>query len=849
MTAAADRDFQAEELEPFAERFEAYCLQHPDHPAICVDGESWTYGELRLAAHALAANLLRLVPTAERPVAILLQRGPAFMAAIIGAVLARRSVVAIDADYPLERNLQVLEDADPALVIVSEADRNRLEGGPPQVAVQELLRPSATAFKPLPGPADELAFLIYTSGSTGKPKAAMVTQGALAQIGHVQTRCIGVRGSDRHAMLHSATTTGGLRTMFGALSAGATLLPYELGKLGVRPLADWLERNRITVVHTTATVIRHLVREVDGRCRMSSVRLMIFGAERVFWDDIRLARSIFSDELVIWTGLGASETTTLSGWQIPSSYPLADGLVPLGKEVDGVLLRLVDENGHDVQDGEIGEIVARGRYISLGYWRRPELTEKAFSNTSTGDRIYRTGDLARRLPNGMFLHSGRRDFVVKINGVRVDMGEVEAAIARDPDIAECAVVCESVTPTENRLHAFVEAARGARLSDERLRSIAASALLPAMRPTYYWQVDNWPRTMNGKLNRRALLGWTDRRAVATETQSPEDDVVLDDETAIAAAWEKVMPGRSPGRHEDFFAAGGTSLMAIELTREIRAKLNRPVPAELIFRAPTVAGLARALQVPDNSGRDSVVTLQASGDAPPLYCICGIQLYAELAKQLAPDVPVHGVFLALEEALGDASTNTDELTVEAMAASYVAAIRGHRPNGPYAILGISFGGVLAYEVAQQLSDAGQEVRVLALLDCTRPGGSIVPWYGWPAAALRRLFLRKLPTLAPASAPGLVGDKLEVVVGPGRLAAYRKMRAKYTPRNWLGRTLLFRAEHTFRFLHFGQVKGYGWERVASDLDTVDIPGDHLGILRSAGAVEIAKVLRSRVDPQPP
>lgn len=851
MATSANRVSRSCALETFAESFAATCLRQPNYPVVCSDGESWTYGELNHAARAVAGNLLRLVPMDDRPVAIRLSRGLTLVAAIVGAVLARRCFVVIDPDYPTERNLQVLEDADPALVIVSGSEDAPLVGDRPHVVAAELLKVIGVGeFEALHGHPDDLACLVYTSGSTGKPKAAMVTHGAIAQIGYIQTKLIGVIGSDRHAMLHSATTIGGMRTLFGALFAGATLFPYEISTLGVRPLADWLERNRITVIHTAATVVRHFLLTLGGPRKFPDVRLMIFGAERVFWDDVRIARSIFSDEVEMWNGLGASETGTMSGWLIPSLLPLGEGLVPLGHAVDGVSLRLVDENGAGVPNGEIGEIEARGRYISLGYWHRSELTGKSFCRAPTGDRIYRTGDLARRLPNGMLVHSGRRDFVAKINGVRVDMGEVETAIARDPAVVECAVVCESVTPGDCRLHAFVEAAPGVRLSDTGLRELAARALLPAMRPTFYWQVSNWPRTPNGKLNRRALLEWSDRSPVSNETGLPEDQRVADLEFAIAASWQKVMPGRKPGRNEDFFASGGTSLMAIELIQECRARLNRHIPGELLFRSPTIAGLARALQaVPGVAGRGAIVTLQTAGEAPPLYCICGIQLYAELARHLAPNIPVHGVYLPWEEAVLEATIDASTLTVERMAASYVETIREHRPSGPYLILGISFGGVLAYEVARQLSSAGQEVRWLALLDCLRPGGSIVPWYRKPLWVLKRLVLRKPPKLPPDTSPGLIQTAQEESEADARLSTYRGVRAKYAPRSWNGPAVLFRARHTIRYRHLGLERGYGWNTIIPDLKAVDVPGDHLGILRQAGAVEIAHVLRSMTIPRHP
>jgi non-ribosomal peptide synthetase component F len=276
MATALDRSSSASSLETFAESFEATCLRQPDHPAVCSNELSWTYGELHHAARAVATGLLRLASTVDRPVAIRLPLGPVLVAAIVVAVLARRCFVVIDPDYPTDRILQVLEDADPALVIVSGSEDAPHAGDRAHVLVAELLKINGEdVLEALHGHPDDMACLVYTSGSTGIPKAAMVTHGAITQIGYVQTSKIGVKRSDRHAMLHSATTMGGMRTLFGALFAGATLYPYELAKLGVGSLADWLERNHITVVHTAATVIRHFAQCCSGRSTRSAIGICV----------------------------------------------------------------------------------------------------------------------------------------------------------------------------------------------------------------------------------------------------------------------------------------------------------------------------------------------------------------------------------------------------------------------------------------------------------------------------------------------------------------------------------------------------------------------------------------------
>jgi amino acid adenylation domain-containing protein len=832
----------------FLDRLDEVCKRQKDEPAVLIDATVTTYATLDRAARSIAAAIERRVPDPRAIVAIRARRDVASFAALLGILRAGRAFVATDPDYPDERNELVLDDASPALVLIGRDDDPRHAGARPHAYIETLIDDDA----PLPArrleaaPPDALACLVYTSGSTGRPKAAMVPFVALAQMARIQHERIGVRAGDRHTLLQSMTTIGGLRSLFGALASGACVCPYELPRLGVRPLRDWLARRRITVLHCPATVMRHIAQSEPPSPRWSSVmRLVVFGAERVFWDDVAIARRLFGEDVAIWTGLGSSEAGTLTGWHVPSPAPERSGLVPLGRAVDGVRLRLVDEQGREVPEGEAGRIEVRSPFVALGYWRSAGEPDGGFDAQPDGQRRYCSGDLARRLPDGMLLHVGRSDFVVKIRGVRIDLGELEAAFARDPAIVECAVVCETPQNGDPQLHAFIEPAAGANLTDARLREIATRALLPAMRPAHYWIVREWPRTLNGKLNRRALRDWPHRSAPPRADAMTADLACADIERVIAECWQRARPGQAIGRTDDFFACGGTSLTAIEVCGDISARLNRPCPVDLLFRAPTIAGLASLIANDTRGAQDGfVVTLQEHGQATPLYCICGVQLYAELASRLAPHVPVHAVFLPWESRMLDGAVATPP-SVPEIAAGYVAAIRRHRPTGPYALLGISFGGILAYEVARQLDAVGERVNLLALLDCLRPGGRIVPLHRQPLAWLRRLRVRHAPPPRPpeGASPAPVLTECERAMDDLRMSLYRRARIHYTATRWNGRAMLFRAQHTFRFATLAGECAYGWDRVIPRIEVHDVPGDHLGILRQPGVDEIARLLRSR------
>ena len=390
-----------------------------------------------------------------------------------------------------------------------------------------------------------------------------------------------------------------------------------------------------------------------------------------------------------------------------------------------------------------------------------------------------------------------------------------------------------------------------------LREYLRQRLPEAMVPSAFVVLDALPLNHNGKVNRRALPA-PDRSAFASSEQAAPASKL---ESELLSLWRSVLRIEAMGVDDDFFDLGGHSLLAVQLTQQIRHDLGRTCTISMLFRNRTIRGLARELELDSPNLSDAtVLELQPAGASPGLFCVCGLHLYQELADQMAPELPVYGVFSPYEEQMLDASSAKvrRRRSIEDLAATYVKAIRGKQPSGPYLICGVSFGGVLAYEVAHQLRQAGQAVPLVALLDSVLPIAIGRDWTRWGIDQVLRLrqdgmiaFAKRVKSqilsrfgrgVGPTNEPDVVALRdLQMQ----RQRFYHEAEVAYRVPPSSEPLLLVRAQD--RSFHHSDIKDrtYGWGEVASWLEIVDVPGDHLGILASPNVQVLAEVLRPYVE----
>jgi amino acid adenylation domain-containing protein len=677
----------------------------PEHVAVEASDGRLTYAELDRLSNQLAGHLRALGVARESRVGISLARGASELVAMLATLKAGGAYLPLDPHHPAERLRNVIEDAAPQ-VLIAGADSPVVALHAGKRVVLDHLRwegQDATAeLPPEPALAEQLMYVLFTSGSTGRPKGVEITRGAFANFVASMAHTPGMRRDER---LLAITTTSfdiaGLE-LFLPLYVGATVVIVDRATArDPHRLRQRLEEGDISIMQATPATWRLLIEAGyggDGKLRM------LCGGDSL--------SSALADRLLdmggeLWNLYGPTETTV---WSSLARIEHKGARVTIGRPIDRTTMLVLDEGGRSLSNGEEGEIAIGGAGLARGYLGRPDLTAERFVVLPSGERAYRTGDLGRMRSDGTFECLGRLDHQVKISGFRIELGEIEAVLRAVPDVHEALVVVDGQDQPTPRLVAYWTGP--ARRTE--LLAAARSRLPDYMVPSAFMRVDIFPLNSNGKIDRKQLPRPTPVRADGTELRSPRNDL----EIRIEAVWRETLGVPQVGVDEDFFALGGTSAHAIETVARMRRELGTEVPVQLLYEAPTVEKLALRLSQAFSPDDPIVARLRrGSADRPPLYCLLGVNQYQELALALEWDRPVVAVHVPYRSVPGREALPT----IEQIAQRYVVELRRQQPHGPYYLLGLCFGGVVAYEAARQLQAAGEAVPFVAVLDAILPAG--------------------------------------------------------------------------------------------------------------------------------
>jgi amino acid adenylation domain-containing protein len=558
-----------------------------------------------------------------------------------------------------------------------------------------------------------LAYIIYTSGSTGQPKGVLVERHSLENFVSWFTAAYGLEPDDQCTQTASLGFDACVMEIWPTLASGATLNLAPASTLtDPAEMWRWLAKVGATVSFiVTPLAEAMLAEEIPVGL---ALRTLITGGDRLHPQPVlRVA------EFQLVNGYGPTENTILSTTALvdPAAGPAQPP--PIGRPVPGTSACILDDRMRPVPVVVEGELYVGGQQVARGYLNRPELTREKFVaspfSATPGELLYRTGDRARYRPDGAIDFLGRLDGQVKVRGFRIETGEIEAALARIPDVRDAAVVAAGAG-NDRFVAAFYVSDRPLSAADlqVRLRQTLPAYLVPAR----FARLDALPLTANGKVERRAL------EAIATAGPSGRELEVApprtEAESGLLDLWRLVLGTDQVGVTDSFFEHGGHSLNAMRLASLIREKLGWPVGLPMLFGAPTVRQLAAALSGAEPPPAAScLVPLRAGGEAPALVCVHpsdgSVLAYRSLRGSCPPGRPVWGL-------QADAGQDPPE-SVAAMAASYLADLRSAGLTGPVHLLGWSFGGLVAFEMAHQLRAAGQAVGRVLLVDSeplARPG---------------------------------------------------------------------------------------------------------------------------------
>ena len=580
-------------------RFERIAQANAGRTAVVTRADSTSYRELDIEANRIAHAIRDRVDVESGAVATLLDSDSRLAAAMLAIFKLGRLYVPIDPLCPVARGAFMVDDVAAPIVVTDKRheERARQMAGAQRVVLSvDTLAAEAPAGHPEVAVAvDAPLWVMYTSGSTGQPKGVIQTNRNLLH--YVRNYANGLRlaGSDRLLTLMQLTVNGGCHDALMSLLTGATLQLWNVKRDALHGLPDWMAVQQTTILSAAPTVFRHLVAELAPDFRFDTVRLLKLWAEPCHRRDFEAFCRHFRDDAVLLNRLGSNEQGSTQWYFLRKDTRFDGNDVPVGYPTEDNEVRLVDDNGNEVSDGEIGEIVARSRYLSPGYWKRDDLTRAAFSRDAADPalRTYRSGDVGYRRADGCVVCVGRKDSQVKIRGYRVETAEVERVLLAHPAVAEAAVIGRSDAHRhgEQRLVAYFVARSDCTVSAAELRKLVVSQLPDPMWPAAYVRMERFPQADNGKVARRALPEPGDGR--------PELDVAYraartDTERALTPIWAEVLQLADIGVDDPFLDLGGDSLRAAEIVSRIGIRFAARVSVADLLASPTIAAMATLL---------------------------------------------------------------------------------------------------------------------------------------------------------------------------------------------------------------------------------------------------------------
>ena len=700
---------------PVHRLFEAFATKQPTAIAATFQDALITYGELEERANRLAHCLVAYGVGPETPVAVFLRPSLDALVAMLAILKARGLYLPLDPTHPEALLSRMLEEARPLVVLT----HSTLSGLIPADRSKRLCFDTdkeILAAQPRDPPIlkhsfDDAAYLFYTSGTTGKPRGVVATQGNLAHYIHVAQEKYAFGAGDVFCSLARGTFSISLFELLSPLCCGGSLRLLDRDDV-LTPDRLCRALEDVTVLHAGPSLLgglfRHIRATPSAPRAFPRMRHASTGGDMVPPSIAEEMKRVF-ENAEIYVIYGCTEIGCM-GTTFPVSRERKITRTLVGKPFADVQLRVLDSNRLEVPFGEVGEICFAGKGIVRGYLEQPELTTEKFVAID-GVRFYLTGDMGRLHADGNLEILGRRDFQVQLRGIRIELAGIETTVLELGLAVQCAVVCKSMGEGDARLVAFV--VQPSVPSVASFRGALATELPDYMLPHHVVVLEAMPLTANGKLDRRRLqeMPWDTQLGTKGQT-APENEL----ERELAGVFCRVLGISDVGVDDSFFDLGGDSLRAMLALQEIENTTGFAVPAHVLFACGTVRALAGHVR-DSNRAELRPILLSDSPARPPLFMLSGIHIYRELARRMGGAYSVYGVFVDRDVQLFDPASGRH--SVKTLARDYVEILRRAQPMGPYRLLGYSFAGIVAYEVAQQLRDAGEEVRFLALVDSELP----------------------------------------------------------------------------------------------------------------------------------
>ena len=865
--------------QPIQSLFEAQVRNQPDAVAVQTMEHSLTYRELNTRANRLAHHLCGQGVGPDSRVALCVERGLDLVVGLLGILKAGGAYVPLDPAYPAERIAYMLKDSAPVAVLVQTATRS-LFAESDTVLVdfdhctwhdQSDHDPRVPDLTP-----SNLAYMIYTSGSTGTPKGVMLEHRGLCNLMHWGSQICPPTGNA--ALLQKAPFSfdGSVWEFFWPLTAGVRLvLARPGGHRDPAYLAQVIRQQRITVIKFVPALLQQFLQLEEVSECTSLTDIFCGGGELT----AALARDV--RRRLPWVRLhnvyGPTEATVDStAWTLEPHMPVPHCELPIGKAICNTRLYVLDGHDQPVPLGVSGQLHIGGIGVARGYLGLPQMQAERFIDSPfvSGDRLYRTGDLVRYRADGNLEFLGRNDFQVKLHGLRLELGEIEARLLQHVDVREVVVLMR-----DERLVAYFSVRDGSAAPGiDALRGFILEQLPEYMVPGAFVALDALPLSPNGKIDRQALPAPGLDAVLSRHYEAPEGEV----EIVLARIWAQVLGVGQVGRHDNFFELGGHSLLAIRLVN-LMQRAGQPVTLAELFQRPSIESIATLLSlrktVPEQP--EGLVVVRPGNGGTPLFLLhefSGREVYfPTLGLHIEGEFPIYGL---PGVPLGQVQLHT----LECMATRMVGIIRSVQQHGPYRLAGWSFGGLLAYEVAQQLLGLDETVAFVGLIDTYAPHPASQDKTRWSGEHRdKRQLLEhcraRSQMLGDEGLQALAGlEKLEAdVEGIGFNELFQRCCDQHLPDpelaalsavdawNYFDREAAhglalahYRVSPASQTVHLFRAQGLmpgqaqpdptrGWDKkVSADLlHCIDVPGDHRSMMKAPDIQALGRALSQALD----
>lgn len=839
---------------PIYRHFERYAQEFPESIAITFGEAQISYGELNSQANQLANYLITQNVQPQDCVGVFIDPGSEILIALLAIHKINAVYVPIDTEYPLGRIKTIIEQVAP-VAILGASDRFSQIDDNFELNTINLFKLDLSSCDRsnlnYPCSLDSVSHIFFTSGTTGTPKGVVSSHNNLIHyiFAAQEKYCFGVEDS----FLAAARFTFSISLLM-------LLLPLVCGgRVNIITLKQLLEPNllaraieRSSFFHLNPSLLKvlldYLDQDIQNLERFNHVKHASSGGDMIPAKILNRLNKTFT-QAQVYAIYGSSEVSCMGcSYFVPKEIEIEQTLV--GKPFNNVQLRVLDPQQRIVPVGAKGEIYFSGQGVTQGYLNLSSLTEEKYLLLD-GDRFYRTGDIGRLNLQGDLQMLGREDNQVQIRGMRVELGEIESCLSLHPAISSCIVIAKEDQLGEKQLIAYLIAQNEPPTSSQ-LRNFLQEVLPQYMIPSHFALVAEFPLNLNGKVDRRTLSALPiqiDKQiTIAPRTET---------ERQLATIWQEVLSLESISIHDNFFHLGGHSLLAITLSNKLEQTFALKLPFGMVFQMSTIEQQASFLeQQGDKKIYSTLAPIQPKGTKPPLFLFQGIGIYYPLSSQLGEDQPVYGLAI---EMIDDSEHWLDR--VADLVALYIQEIKTLQPQGPYYLGGLSFGGMVAFEAAQQLQAQGEEVAVLALFDTWDPKAyTIHPSYKRLLTHLRQfshspieylfskltksnkfLKLRQKFNSDPV-------QKTEQEKQEARLnhvpQIYLEAQENYLPQTYSGKVTVFKAMEEYEVMStFGDFEDqFGWGNlVTGELEIINLPGDHFGILQEPDVETLARELK--------